>query len=470
MRKYLIPMISIYFMIFLSCSLFNRPEKFPEDNNRNSGSSINSVNTNAEGSNQWTWISGSNMGNQKGIYGSIGVPDASNMPGARSSSISWIDSKDNFWFFGGWGYDANGNLGYLNDLWKFDGKNWIWISGSNIYNQKGIYGSIGVTDIANIPGARGSGAGWIDKNNNLWLFGGSGYDASGNAGNLNDLWEFDGANWRWISGSSFKGTPGVSNDTHIPGASSYSASAVDSLGNFFLFGGMGNDYLGNSGNLNDLWNYDGAKWNCLSGNLAISPYAMYGQKNVTVNSNIPGSRINALSWADKNNNFLLFGGCGYDSNNNFGFLNDLWKFDGKYWTWISGSSLRNQNGIYGSKGVADILNVPGSRNEGVSWIDKNGILWLFGGEGIDIAGVDEILNDLWKFDGSNWTWVSGNNQVMQIGFYGAKSVPASSNVPGARSNSVSWIDSSGNLWLFGGIGSDGAGNRSYLNDLWKYKP
>jgi len=43
-------------------------------------------------------------------------------------------------------------------------------------------------------------------------------------------------------------------------------------------------------------------------------------------------------------------------------------------------------------------------------------------------------------------------------------------VPGARNSISSWIDSSGNLWLFGGYGYDSTGNVGYLNDLWQYDP
>jgi hypothetical protein len=35
---------------------------------------------------------------------------------------------------------------------------------------------------------------------------------------------------------------------------------------------------------------------------------------------------------------------------------------------------------------------------------------------------------------------------------------------------VSWIDASGNFWLFGGDGFDSTGMGGYLNDLWKYTP
>jgi hypothetical protein len=37
------------------------------------------------------------------------------------------------------------------------------------------------------------------------------------------------------------------------------------------------------------------------------------------------------------------------------------------------------------------------------------------------------------------------------GVYGTQGTAAASNVPGARYSASSWIDSSGNLWLFGGL-------------------
>ena len=70
-------------------------------------------------------------------------------------------------------------VGYLNDLWKFDGQNWTWISGSNLTNQQGNYGIQGISSSSNVPGSRYSAISWIDMNNSLWLFGGEGYDADG---------------------------------------------------------------------------------------------------------------------------------------------------------------------------------------------------------------------------------------------------------------------------------------------------
>ncbi|MGB8960035.1 MAG: kelch repeat-containing protein, partial [Candidatus Aminicenantales bacterium] len=148
----------------------------------------------------------------------------------------------------------------------------------------------------------------------------------------------------------------------------------------------------------------------------------------------------------------------------------LWKYDGTDWTWVSGSNIVDQLGIYGTKGVADSSNTPGAKVSAASWIDSSGKLWLFGGYGSDSAWNQGWLNDLWKYDPTtlDWTWVSGSNIVYQAGIYGTKGIADSSNIPGARATAISWLDSSGRLWLFGGYGYDSAGNTGGLNDLWRY--
>jgi len=147
-----------------------------------------------------------------------------------------------------------------------------------------------------------------------------------------------------------------------------------------------------------------------------------------------------------------------------GYLNDLWKFDGTNWIWISGSNDINELGNYGSKGVPKSTNVPGARYHAVSWIDSENNLWLFGGKGYATSTTIGILmfiffykvlgwlNDLWKFDGTNWTWISGTNDINQPGVYGSIGHSNPTNVPGARHAAVSWVDSENNLWLFGGNG------------------
>ena len=75
--------------------------------------------------------------------------------------------------------------GYLNDLWKYSTSTneWTWIGGSNTSDQSGIYGTLGISNTSNIPGARYSSSCWIDSIGNFWMFGGYGYSAS-NQGKL----------------------------------------------------------------------------------------------------------------------------------------------------------------------------------------------------------------------------------------------------------------------------------------------
>mgnify|MGYP007019884356 FL=1 len=47
------------------------------------------------------WIGGPNITNDAGVYGQKGVPDKNNIPRSRSGSITWIDSSNNLYLFGG---------------------------------------------------------------------------------------------------------------------------------------------------------------------------------------------------------------------------------------------------------------------------------------------------------------------------------------------------------------------------------
>jgi N-acetylneuraminic acid mutarotase len=108
----------------------------------------------------------------------------------------------------------------------------------------------------------------------------------------------------------------------------------------------------------------------------------------------------------------------------------------------------------------------------MSWTDAGGDLWMFGGQGRDVAGTAGALSDLWKFSIATrqWTWVSGADVVNSPGMYGVQNAPSTANRPGARSNGTSWIDSTGTLWLFGGYGRDSTGAAGSLDDLWQFTP
>jgi len=113
-------------------------------------------------------------------------------------------------------------------------------------------------------------------------------------------------------------------------------------------------------------------------------------------NNIPGARFASLSWTDSSGAIWLFGGNGFDSAGNEASLNDLWKFSSGEWSWM-GSSIANQQGVYGTLIVPAPDNIPGSRFSGLSCTDSSGDFWLFGGFGCDSNGSQGALKDLWKF-------------------------------------------------------------------------
>jgi N-acetylneuraminic acid mutarotase len=476
---------------------------------------------------EWAWVSGGNVSyNQNGVYGTLGVPNAANVPGDRSSSTTWTDSSGNLWLFGGSGPVGGSGPGaatnsslHFNDLWKFNPvtNQWTWVSGFD-NTTVGVYGTLGVPSASNVPGSREDAAGWTDSSGALWLFGGEGYDSTRNFGSLNDLWKFDPSTnlWTWVAGGTTLpsasntclpgvygsiGTPAAAN---IPGGRNLAVSWADTAGNFWLFGGGGCDAAGTQGILNDLWKFNPStgQWTWIAGSSTV-PFAygnagIYGTQGVAVASNAPGGRWTSFSWTDKSGNFWLFGGEGLDSIGARGYLNDLWEFNPStsLWTWISGSSTLGsancyqpgvecaQSSVYGTLGQAAAANVPGGRSGPVGSIDSNGNLWLFGGLN-NANGVVNPLNDLWSFSlqTKQWAWMSGSNTVQcnaksaqgacvsdgQNGVYGTLGSATTTNVPGSREATVSWTGKNGDLWLFGGDGFDSIGSFWPLNDLWNYQ-
>jgi N-acetylneuraminic acid mutarotase len=365
---------------------------------------------------EWTWIGGSDLANQPRVYGTKGVPG--NVPGTREGAVSWTDASGNLWLFGGGNLGEYGYMYVLNDLWKYTPSTgeWTWMSGSNSPYQPGVYGTKGVPAGSNVPGARYEAVSWTDASGNLWLFGGEGFDASGFDNRLNDLWKYTPSTgeWTWMSGNSlgsqpgvygFKGVPAAGN---VPGARQNAASWTDASGNLWLFGGLvyvsTNSYI----LLNDLWKYTPptGEWTWIGGsNTASQPWwfpppGVYGTKGVPATGNVPGGRHEAVNWTDASGNLWLFGGVGADANCNSCLLNDLWKYTPSIgeWTWMGGSNVASQPGVYGTKGVPAGSNVPGARFRAVSWTDPSGSLWLFGGDGIDGVGTRDRLNDLWKYN------------------------------------------------------------------------
>ncbi len=438
----------------------------------------------SEDSLQWAWMTGSKSVKQPGAYGARLVPDAANSPGAREDAASWTGPSGALWLFGGLAYDSASALGRINDLWKYSPATgiWTWMKGSSMLNQDGVYGTKGVAADANTPGARNRPVSWTDPSGALWLFGGWGRNGIGSAGSLNDLWKYDRSTnqWTWMKGSSadtqsgIYGTKGVPAEANTPGSRKGGVSWTDASGALWLFGGDGYDKNNDQGDLNDLWKYDPAtgNWTWMSGADTIGQAGVYGTKGTPNAANSPGGRLWSASWTDAAGALWLFGGYGRDSLNKEDDLNDLWRYEPatNNWTWVKGSSAGGEHGTYGTLGTAAADNTPGARFSPVAATDAGGGLWLFGGYGWDSDIQTGKLNDLWKFDPKtgNWVWMKGPDTTDTWGTYGAIGTPAPGNLPGCRSAGVAWADAAGGLWLFGGNGRDAYQSGYFqLNDLWR---
>jgi hypothetical protein len=424
--------------------------------------------------NEWTWVSGAgeSAAARKGIYGTLGVAGAGNVPGGRMDSVCWTDAAGNVWLFGGYGFDSAGTEGWLGDLWKYGGGEWTWISGSKLAGQAGIYGTLGVAAAGNAPGARASAAGWTDAAGNFWMFGGFGFDSAGLNSDLNDLWKYSEGEWTWMGGSNVAQQPGVYGTKgtaalgNIPGSRDGTLVWTDAAGNVWIYGGNGFGWDGfestpRMGYYMDLWKYSAGQWTWMGGPNVIDQDGGNESLVTAAMGNLPWPHGGDAAWEDASGNFWLFrvGSAG----------GEMWKYSAGQWTLVRQWAVSANRGTYGVQGKAAPGNVPGPRGGVVTWTDAAGNFWLFGGDGHDVVGGIGHLNDMWEYSAGEWTWVGGSKVEGEVGTRGTRGVAAAGNVPGARENAVGWTDAQGNFWLFGGSGYNDATPHGF-NDLWKYVP
>ena len=439
-----------------------------------------------------SWKSGSNLVAPAGVYGTLGVPAATNAPGGRNWNGSWTVGTRYLWIFGGQGYDSAGVGSVLNDLWRYDSETgiWTWMGGSTTINATGVYGTRGVANAANIPGAREFVTTWTDSAGHFWLFGGFGFDGVGSLGYLNDLWMYNPTTglWTWMDGPNAVDTSGVYGSQGVEAAGNYPGARWGAVswnvgdGYIWVFGGYGVDANGIAlGYLNDLWRFNPAngRWTWMSGSNLYGAPGIYGTKGVPDANNVPGARNYMVAVVPNiySRELWLFGGA-FEAGGSALAYNDLWTYSTLtgQWTWVSGVDAAGAPGIYGTKGVPAATNAPGARAGAIAWVNTlYGEIWIFGGAGYDSVGNNSTdLNDLWRYDHGTgqWTWMSGSNLAGAMGVYGTLGTPSVTTQPGARDSGTAWRGPGGHFWLFGGAGYDSQGiYDSYgLNDVFEYIP
>jgi hypothetical protein len=166
--------------------------------------------------------------------------------------------------------------------------------------------------------------------------------------------------------------------------------------------------------LDDVWTWNGTTWTLVSQYIAqsLGPTKRFGHAMATNNSN----------------NTIMFGGFGTTTLGNQ-ILGETWQWSGGLWTQLSPS-----------------VQPPFRMQHSMAAAGAN--IYMFGGEGG--VGATSLLNDLYVFNGTNWSAVNTAGTVI------------GTSIPGARARAVMTYDSSRNqLVLFGG--RDGT---HVFNDTW----
>ena len=363
---------------------------------------------------QWTWIKGPGISNQSGVYGNIGVPDISNIPGARGwGAHTWTDNHGDLWLFGGSGFDSNGKYSIMNDLWRYhiNSNEWTCMNVSDTVNSPVVYGTLLQPSDTTTPGARQEGTDdWVDSGNNLWFWGSEG-GTSLPEQQYSDMWKYSVANntWTWMSGLQGVGL----------GGGSAAPEGVE------------------------------------------SPV------------NRPTSRSAYTNWQDNDGYFYLFAGWDYNDFTTtyyaFDEFSEVWRYNpvDNYWSWVAGDFGIDRDGYYDQLCSDSYLTEPGARFENRTPKVHGCVnaLLCFGGFKDDLSNA---FNDLWVFNPKTWLWkwVGGSENTNDAGHYGVKGIPDTANNPHARGGHCAWYDNSGNLWIFGGMDS----TASKYNDMWKFIP
>jgi gliding motility-associated-like protein len=270
--------------------------------------------------NEWTWMSGPQIGGLPGNFGIQGVPSPTNLPPpCTESTATWVDANGNLWMYGG----VDLSTPATDDVWKYDISTnlWTWMSGQSSGLVFANYGTLGVPSPTNTPGGRYVYGHWQDQQGNFWMFGG--FDPASNL--LADMWRYNPNTgiWTWMAGSNVSSsTPLVSNTFTVPctpgghpdGVYENRACWTDKCGRFW---GMGSEY-------DYLWFFDPQtlQFTWVTGSLAYQPVPVYGTQTIASPTNLPAPVIGANGFVDNAGNLWLFGGYA----TLIGELNVLWKY------------------------------------------------------------------------------------------------------------------------------------------------
>ena len=230
---------------------------------------------------------------------------------------------------------------------------------------------------------------------------------------VSGLWDYDGTNWAFISGSNPEGMAGWSGglalDFGASGVWNYdgttwtpiSGSDVEDMADWA--NGLAMDF-GASG----VWSYDGTTWAFISGS---SPEGMAGWSSGLAMDfgasglwSYDGTTWTPISGSSPEGMVGWSGGLALD----FG-ASGVWSYDGTTWTFISGSDVEDMadwaNGLAMDFGASGVWSYDGTTWAFISGSSPEGMAGWSSGLAMDFGA-----SGLWSYDGgTTWTFISGSN-------------------------------------------------------------
>eukprot|EP00158_Paraphelidium_tribonemae_P007709 Partr_v1_DN28337_c0_g1_i1_m79234 putative Inherit from NOG: hedgehog protein len=394
---------------------------------------------------------------------SFATSNSNSNPGPRSSH--------KIAFYNDLIYLFHGEPTSSNDVWTFEpiSKMWAWIAGkSNTANPS--LGTRGVTAVSNTPGYRYDFCGTIhEARGDFVLFGGNSV-----RGSQSDLWLFNltSSNWTYVTGSTSAfsqapvyGTPGVAAALNTPGGRFGASCNVDiPTGELLVYGGNAGfgPYVSDTYGDMFAFNFTSVRWKWITGS-STSNAAVVGSKGSWAANYHPSPRAFSDFALDAETGITyLFGGISGNL-----YMNDLWAFKRSTleWAWLSGLTGTTARGIYGSRYLASVNNMPGGRKaHSLEYHTTTGSIILFGGFGYGNGSRAGELNDFWAYNlsTSQWTWIHGTSlEKSQAIFTTGQETPA------AHQYGAMTVDQfSGDIFMFGGDFDQNA-NPSNLDHFWK---
>ncbi|MCF2220309.1 T9SS type A sorting domain-containing protein [Chryseobacterium sp. PS-8] len=340
-------------------------------------------------------------------------------------------------------------------------------SGSGYYSSVGVYSKENLPSFYELPysfGTEKASLTWNVNNNLIYV-----YDVFNDTIHFS-VFDTNIKQWKKLNSSSIQsyGTKGVESPTNFPGKRIGSLTWVDNDGNLWLYG---NSYWPKQ---TDLWKYNTQTnmWTWISGTQNDS--SLLPPQNTPTNTALPKTYANSYTWVDAQNNLWFFGG-GPFTLQSYSSINQVWKYNTSTnkWTWMKGDNDSDYNDtqpVYGTENVENSSNTPGEfyMYKGASWQSGNYVYFL-PADGIPV---------LWRYNmqTNNWCYVKKPSNTATMFNYGTLGVENPANFPASVYQPCSWIDSTGNFWLFGGQVTNAdnytsnVGKQAFLNTLWKYNP